>query len=263
MKRYLNPNKYFTKIRSWRHEKNYSLAYRDILKAEVRKFEKCQFRYEESLERLNRVLNALGKPDFAKDTDSVHWLLFACISGVFKVGNILEIGTYTGEATLLLSKLFPTSRITTIDLPDDDPVLVSTYKRGDPDKLKIYKEQQKKNLVSPQITFLQINSFFIPSVIKEKFDLVWIDGGHLYPEIAWDICNAYHLTNKGGYIMCDDVITNNKGFRNEYVSSDSCSVLEYMGKRIDEDITYFLKREAPAASADPKKRKYIALMRRV
>ena len=263
MKKYLNPNRYFARFRSYRHGRNYSLAYRDILKAEMEKFEKCKFSYEESLERLNEVLNALGRPDFNKETDSIHWLLFACISQILRRGNILEIGTYLGEASLILSKLFPDSRIITVDLPDDDPILTSTYKREKSEELRIYKEEQKQNLANSRIKFLQVNSFFIPEIVREKFDLIWIDGGHLYPEIAWDICNAYHLANKGGYIMCDDVITHSNGFRNEYVSPDSYIVLEYIRERTGEDITYFLKREAPAASADPKKRKYVALMRRV
>lgn len=259
--KYVNPIKYFNKLQSYWHERNYNLHHNEFYEAELQKFKKYGFRYDAALAQLNGILKELGRPTFS-EADSVHSLLFACIGQVHRVRNVLEIGTFLGEATLLMSRLFPESRITTVDLPDDDPILISTYKREDPKMLRAYKEQQKKNLASTQITFLQTNSFFIPGIIKEKFDLIWIDGGHLYPDIAWDICNAYHLTNKGGWLMCDDVITHHKGFQSEYVSTDSCKVLEYIRARTGEDITYFLKREAPEASANPKKRKYIAVMRR-
>ena len=91
---------------------------------------------------------------------------------------------------------------------------------------------------------------------------IWIDGGHLYPEIAWDICNAYHLCNLGGWIMCDDVILNRKGLRDQYASTDSSFVLDYVSQRTGEKVIHFLKREGAQWSANPRKRKYVSLMRR-
>ena len=52
-----------------------------------------------------------------KGMRSIHWLLFCSISNVSSIINILEIGTYDGETTQLLSKIFPNSSIATIDLP--------------------------------------------------------------------------------------------------------------------------------------------------
>ena len=40
---------------------------------------------------------------------------------------------------------------------------------------------------------------------NEKFDLIWVDGAHGYPEVAIDISNSLRLLNKEGCLLCDDV----------------------------------------------------------
>jgi len=62
--------------------------------------------------------------------------------------------------------------------------------------------------------------------------------------------------------MCDDIIPRKDGFRNDQVSPDSYEVLEYLVERTGDEITYFLKREDPLWSADPYKRKFVALMKK-
>ena len=194
---------------------------------------------------------------------SIHWVLFSCLSLAYDIKNILEIGTFDGETAHIMSEIFPDGNITTLDLPDDDPILASSYQRVDPHRLKAFKEIQGKNVQHPRIEFVQANSFFAPKLVDKKFDLIWIDGGHLYPEVAWDICNAYHLCNPDGWIMCDDVIPHMKGVRDEYVSPDSYFVLEYIRQRTGEEVVYFLKREGAEWSANPYKRKYVSLMRKL
>ena len=89
-----------------------------------------------------------------------------------------------------------------------------------------------------------------------------MDGGHLYPEISWDICNAYHLCNNNGWILYDDIIPNQK-YDLGMANSDSYNVLEYIKQRIENKITYFLKRDGAEFSANPLKRKYVALMHKI
>lgn len=259
MFRLINPKNYLRKARDLYYLKSYDIE--RVKKEERKKFEQRGFDYTKALAKLNNVLSALKMGEFSSK-NSVHTLLFSCISQVSKVRDILEIGTYKGEAALILSKLFPNSLVTTLDLPDSDPILHTSYMRESPYVMKEYKEEQKKNLADPRITFVEKNSFFLPGEMTKKFDLIWIDGGHLYPEVAWDICNAYHLCKLGGWIMCDDVIIDKNGQRNEYVSPDSYEVLEYIRARTGEEVTYFLKKEHPMRSADPRKRKYVALMKK-
>ena len=61
---------------------------------------------------------------------SEHLIIFTAISlKNHNIKNILEIGTYDGKTSTILSKLFPFSKVTTIDLNDDDPMFVNTYSR--------------------------------------------------------------------------------------------------------------------------------------
>ncbi|MFC2156814.1 class I SAM-dependent methyltransferase [Acidobacteriota bacterium] len=259
----LNPKKYL----KWIQRKYYLKIY-DVdrmRKIEVDKFNKIGFKLDDSLKKLDQILLAMNKSHFTmnKGMASIHWVLFTSISIVSSVKDILEIGTYDGETTSVLSGIFPDSKITTVDLPDDDPIYKKTYHRADSDIRKNLKNTRDTNLNNPNISLLLKNSFFLPEFTQEKYDLIWIDGGHLYPEVAWDICNAFHLCKTGGWILCDDVIPLRRGHRDEMVSPDSYEVLNYIEARTGYEVNYFLKREDPIWSADPRKRKYVAVMRKM
>jgi predicted O-methyltransferase YrrM len=215
------------------------------------------------LQLLNDLLrDSLGRPfDFGKD--SVHWLVFACLCDALPaVSRILEIGTFDGAFTALLSRLFPTAEITTVDLPESDPLLRSTYRRDADAAYRRFVATRDANLGAPNIRFHQFNSAFLLDRVKGPFDLVWVDGGHLYPEIAWDIAAAHHLCRDGGIVLCDDVISAADGPRTPYVSPDSFRVLDYFAQRTGETLHLFLKRCSFKHAGVPRKRKYVAMMRR-
>ena len=70
------------------------------------------------------------------ETSSEHQILLSSISKNFNIKNILEIGTYNGINSLMLSKLFSSADIDTIDLPDDDYTFKNTYGRDNSKKIK-------------------------------------------------------------------------------------------------------------------------------
>lgn len=222
--------------------------------------------FEKGTTKLEGILNELGRPRDSADRSmrSIHWVLFACLSELspLPIKRILEIGTYDGETAFILSKLFPASEIVTVDLPEDDPIFHDSYVRDDAQTLAKFKARQRTNLKPENIKYKALNSFFLPGHVEGGFDLIWVDGGHLYPEIAWDICNAYSLCTAGGFIMIDDVIVHPRGFRDSYVSPDSHQVLEYVAARARKAPTYFLKRADARWSAVPRRRKYVALLRK-
>jgi predicted O-methyltransferase YrrM len=191
---------------------------------------------------------------------SMHWVLFACVAQRFEVRRILEIGTYDGGTTLLLSRLFPAADITTLDLPEDDPVFAQSYAREDPAERAAFVERQARNTAGPNIELVKENSLFLPDLALQPFDLIWVDGSHLYPEVAWDICNAHHLCRPGGVLMADDVMPHSRAVRMGYDGPDSYEVLRYLAQRVSDPILYFMKRYAPLWSADPRERKYVAMM---
>ena len=233
-----------------------------ILEEEEEKFNKEKFNREKSKNYLNKILKKLSLDNYDENSDSVHWLISAAISQEKNINRILEIGTYNGEFTAILSELFPNSDIVSIDLPETDPLLRSTYNREDEQEYEKFKEKQKKNISnSNRIELILSNSFFLRENVEGKFDFIWVDGGHNFPEIAWDICNCYDLLSKGGILMCDDVIKlddYNEGF----VSNDSYKVLEYINQRLSSNILYFLKRLDGKRYARSKNRKYVAFLKK-
>jgi predicted O-methyltransferase YrrM len=265
--RFLNPKFYWDNLVYYWHIWRYDAA--AMQRQLVEQMAEWGFSYADTLEGVNQVLTSLGRSDYNAQIDavlsfgSIHWLLFYAIGQTTSVRRILEIGTYDGETAFLLSKIFPHSEILTLDLPEDDPILRSTYHREQPEALREFIELRNYNITQPNIDYIAKNSFFAPEILAGQFDLIWVDGGHLYPEIAWDICNAYHLCAPGGWILCDDVMTHPRAERTDYVSSDSHHVLEYVAARAQTPLAYFIKRTVPAWSANPRRRKFVAVMRKL
>ena len=127
--------------------------------------------------RLNReeglkiFSNLKAKYDFLKnETSSEHQILLSSISKNFNIKNILEIGTYNGINSFMLSKLFSSANIDTIDLPDDDYTFKNTYGRDNSKKLKeeigIRNRIMNENI---KINFIQKNSV---KLINEKKNMI-------------------------------------------------------------------------------------------
>ncbi len=158
--------------------------------------------------RLNSCLLSLDLPEYSEDNGmySEHLIIFAALSNSsFKPKRILELGTYLGITTVVLSKLFPDSEISTIDLKDDDPLFKNTYKRkGSLEEFIRKRDKLIKN--NKKINFIQNNSLFLtfPSDLDGQ-DLIWVDGAHGYPVVTSDITNCLRLINKKGILMCDDI----------------------------------------------------------
>lgn len=216
-----------------------------------------------ALRRINAIFQKKYGRDFQFSSDSIHSFLWAVLSTSNQtIKRILEIGTSEGEGTSVLAELFPNAQIVTVDLPEEDPHLRAFYGRDTDELYKKYIEKQKNNLRYPNIKPITVNSFFLPSNEKEAFDLIWVDGGHLYPEVAWDICNAWNICAPGGVIMCDDVIPTKRLHKTAYASSESHEVLRYIALRANIHVILFLKRRAPYLYPFLVTRKYVALFKK-
>ncbi len=265
LQKYLDPRRYHKYVRRKLSLARYDLA--QVQAEERRKFAEAGFDVSAGRERLDAILLEIsGKRfDHVGDTDSVHWLLFACLSTSEwgrSVRDILEIGTFRGKTTLILSKLFPGAHVVTVDLPERDPILRNTYRRDDPAILAENRARRAANIAEARATLVEENSFFLPQVAPGPYDLIWVDGGHLYPEVAWDLCNAYHFCRPGGIVMCDDVFLHPKGGDGVYGNADSFNAIRYIAARAPMTVRYFLKRENPVWSSDARDRKYVAVLQK-
>ena len=206
------------------------MRYQDLINT----YKKCKLNHNrnENIKYLNKVLKSLGFREY-REIDglySEHLIIFAAISkSNYKINNILEIGTHNGKTASILSKLFPTAKITTIDLEDDDPIFKNTYNRNT--NIKSFIKNRNK-LISQQknINFLQINSLklSVNNDIPEQ-DLIWVDGAHGYPIVSADITNSIKFMNKKSILMCDDIWKTTRRNDHMYVSNAGYETLLSFG----------------------------------
>lgn len=220
--------------------------------------------YDAARARLDRTLAELGRApyDEADGAASEHWVAFAALAQRLPARRILEIGTYDGETARLLAALFPDARVTTVDLPHDDPRFAKLYEREEPAVRARFVERQLANTRDPRIELLLVDSFLLPERVAPGFDLVWVDGAHRYPSVAWDLGNAYHLATQEGWILCDDVLRHPEARGFHWVNGDSHQAIEALGELGVVEVSYLLKRVGARWSADPVRRKHVAILRR-
>ena len=112
----------------------------------------------------------------------------------------MEIGTGRGRTAFVLSKLFPTAKVYTIDLPKSDYQFNKLAIRSD-----FNHEKFKNYLNQSNIQYFEENSLYLPKLnLPKYFDLIWVDGGHNYPTVAWDLMFCYNKLNANGIMLMHD-----------------------------------------------------------
>lgn len=150
-------------------------------------------------------------PQIINKYSSEHQKLFAGLRKI-KPKKILEVGTHSGASAFLLQKIFKHSTIFTLDLPDTSSVF-DAKRFGRPGRDKPHShlnfiEERNRILSNARIIFVQMNSFYL-YLTKHRFDLIWLDGDHSFPAVAFDFMSCLKILNKDGIMICDDVIENN------------------------------------------------------
>lgn len=230
---------------------------------EASTFNELSWSEKAAMDRLASVRAEMGLPPFDPASDSVHWLIAAAVSvSGSDIRNVLEIGTFNGAFTECLSRLFPDARIVTCDLEDEDDEFRNSYDRSTQSELSSFISVRNAHLDRPNVTFKQVSSFFLPAVLTEKFDLVWVDGWHLNPDVSWDLCNAYHFLRPDGILMLDDVVVDEKHVVEGYVSSESHHAMQAIKTYTGSDVHYFMKRRDRSRQLFATDRKYVAVMRK-
>ena len=168
-------------------------------------FENFGLNRQEGIKKLTLIKKDIDSKLRNSEMSSEHEIIFSSLSLSKNQSftDILEIGTFDGLNSLLLSNLFPNSNIDTIDLSETDDDFVNFYNRKD----NIDKFIQERNIIlskNKNINFSPLNSLKLLNY-KKKYDLIWIDGAHGYPVVCIDIINSLHILKENGLILCDDV----------------------------------------------------------
>ncbi len=221
-------------------------------------FNSLNFDRRESLQKLIDLKKNINYP--VREMSSEHEIIFSAIASKKKVNKILEIGTFDGWNSYLLSKLFPSSQIVTLDLDEKDRNFSKFYNRQD--KLNDFILERNKILKkSDNIVFRKTNSINMIN-FKEKYDLIWIDGAHGYPVATIDIVNALNLVEKEGIILCDDVFIQRPINEDKmYSSLASYETLKSFEEQKIIKLFLFYKRLSKKFNLNPKTRQYIGLVK--
>ena len=166
------------------------------------KFKEIGLDRQKGIENLKLIIQELNLP-LNREMSSEHENLFSSISlnKNLKIDNILEIGTFDGINALLLSKMFPNSKIDTIDLSHEDHDFIKFYNRENSINNFIDKRNSVISKIS-NINFFEMNSLKLINH-KKKYDVIWIDGAHGYPIVCIDIINSLNLINDKGLICLE------------------------------------------------------------
>lgn len=185
---------------------------------------------------------------------SEHLVLFAAIAvREKKIKKILEIGTFQGKTTLLLSKLFPLATIETLDLSDEDIRRNKMYSYG-------IEHFGIEKTSSSNINFLTLNSLRLLD-FSDFYDLIWVDGNHLSPYTVSDIVNSIRLLNRNGFVVCDDIYLK-KPFIEKNADLSSIAIIRALAEEGIINYDLILKRLGKRFNNVLSGRKYIAIIRR-
>jgi predicted O-methyltransferase YrrM len=140
--------------------------------------------------------------------------LLSLLSKMIRPKRILEIGTFTGYATLCLAEgLVPEGIIHTIDINEEIEDLVNQHFKQSPFKDKIKYHVGSALDIIPRIA--------------EKFDLVFIDADKKNNGTYYDL--VFDMVTPGGIILIDNVLWSGKVLT-ELKDSDSNSIRNFNEK---------------------------------
>jgi len=136
-----------------------------------------------------------------------HWLETLRLTGkdVTQPLNILEIGAYEGKSTCWISDNLLLNLFSHLDVIDtfqgsiehkDTDNLQQTYLNN----IALTRNTEKIN------TYMGDSRYFLPVMLKEdkKYDIIYVDGGHMPENVIIDGLCAYHLLAENGVIIFDD-----------------------------------------------------------
>ena len=197
------PKKILNKLNYYFSYKKYN---QNFFEKEQNEIFKCfGLNRQEGVKKLILIKKDLDFKSRNSGMSSEHEVIFSSLSlnSNKSLTDILEIGTFDGYNSLLLSNLFPNSNIDTIDLPETDEDFINYLIIKD----NVSKFIQERNIIlskNKNINFSPLNSLKLLNY-KKKYDLIWIDGAHGYPVVCIDIINSLHILKENGLILCDDV----------------------------------------------------------
>lgn len=138
---------------------------------------------------------------------SFYWMFKLLCDRLPENMTFLEIGVFRGQTLALIKTIKPKAKIVGITPLD------STGDHWESDyEADIKKLHKTFNLCNPNIIKgLSTDETIIGKAIefaRYYYDVVYIDGGHAYDVIKWDLSKYPYMVKIGGYLVVDDCCNN-------------------------------------------------------
>lgn len=119
--------------------------------------------------------------------------------------RVFEIGTASGQATLLMARQAPEAHIDTLDLGDEDASLGQQSGQPPLQDLSAIGVAYREGGVEDRVTqHLGDSARFDFGPFADAMDLVFVDGAHTYEYVRSDSRAALAMARHGGAIVWDD-----------------------------------------------------------
>ena len=146
--------------------------------------------------------------------------ILSMISQLKQPKRILEIGTFTGYATLCLAEgLAPNGRLTTIE--------------ANPELAWFIKKYKKKARFEEAIEAITGRAEEIIPNLEDRFDLVFIDAGKRDYPLHYDL--IIDKVNPGGIILADNILWSGKVLQDQDKYDADTQLLHHFNQRIQAD----------------------------
>lgn len=147
--------------------------------------------------------------------------VLSMLAKILQPKNILEIGTYTGYATLCMAEgLQQEGIIDTIDINEELEEIQNKY----------FEQSGKRNQIVQHIG----NALEIIPKLNKKFDLVFIDADKENYINYWNL--ILPLMNKGGIVLSDNVLWSGKVLEEVKKNDKSTQILMEYNKITQQDL---------------------------
>lgn len=131
--------------------------------------------------------------------------VLSLVTAWLKPRRIFEIGTASGQGTVLMARQAPEAEIDTLDLGNDRPSLGE--QRGQPpwQDLETIGRAFKETPHAERIRqHFGDSAAFDYAPYRGTMDLVFVDGAHTYEYVSSDSRNALDILAPGGVVVWDD-----------------------------------------------------------
>ena len=184
-----------------------------LLKKYIVYFFYLHLKKKERKKFINNYRNFYNKKKFTCDFFSQNTFDWINVLKSFKKKNFkyLEIGSFEGNSALFILNYFQTNSVHCVDpwtqfykikgsIEGYEDVSLEGVEKNFDENLKIYNGRFKKYKMTSEI-------FFRNNIID--FDIIYIDGSHLYEDVLRDCRSSWAILKKKGILILDDFFWKN------------------------------------------------------